>query len=186
MISAIKILAIAAVGALISAPCLVAQSVVTDYNHTSSAFKTYRTYTWGKIHATDALAESRITVAVDRDLKLKGWHEVSKNADVIITAVDETADPLSYRTFYDSLGPGYSWGGEGFGSSVLGVDQIALGSLVIDMYDGKSKQLIWRGLANDTPIEKEKNGQTKVNENKTELNVDKTVDKMLADFPWKD
>ena len=48
------------------------------------------------------------------------------------------------------------------------------GTLVIDLYDAKTKQLIWRGSAEDTLSEKEA---------KNEKNLDKGVAKMFKGFP---
>jgi hypothetical protein len=62
------------------------------------------------------------------------------------------------------------WGGGGFGETTTTVEQIPIGTLVIDMYDGSSKQLAWRGMSTDTLSSKpEKNTQK----------LDKTVDKMF-------
>ena len=51
------------------------------------------------------------------------------------------------RTFYDGF-PGWRWGG--FGEATTYVDNYEVGTLVIDMFDTRSKKLIWRGSASDT------------------------------------
>ncbi len=48
------------------------------------------------------------------------------------------------------------------------------GTLLIDMYDDKTKQLIWRGSAEDTLSNKA---------SKNEKNLDKGVAKMFKKFP---
>jgi hypothetical protein len=54
------------------------------------------------------------------------------------------------------------------------VDSIPVGTLVIDIYDSSSKQLIWRGEAHDQLSGKpEKNTQK----------LEKAVDKMFDKFP---
>lgn len=48
------------------------------------------------------------------------------------------------------------------------------GMLVVDLYDGKTKELIWRGSAEDTLSDKA---------DKNEKNLDKGVVKMFKGFP---
>ncbi len=75
------------------------------------------------------------------------------------------------ETFYDGMG-GWRWGG--FGETTTQVQNYPVGSLVLDMYDTHSKQLIWRGVSSDTLSDKpEKNGEK----------LDKAVKKMLDHFP---
>ena len=49
-----------------------------------------------------------------------------------------------------------------------------MGTLVIDLYDAKTKQLIWRGSAQDTVSDSAA---------KNEKNLDKGVTKMFKAFP---
>jgi hypothetical protein len=50
------------------------------------------------------------------------------------------------------------------------------GTLVLDLYDAKTKQLIWRGSAEDTLSDKAE---------KNEKNLDKAMQKLLKNFPPK-
>ena len=69
---------------------------------------------------------------------------------------------------------GWRWGG--FGETQTTVENYRVGTLVLDLYDAKNKQLIWRGTSSDTLSNKPE---------KNEKNLDKAVDKMLKDFPPK-
>jgi hypothetical protein len=111
---------------------------------------------------------------VDRDLQAKGWQKLSSGGDVALTAVGSSRNQQEYSTFYDGLG-GWRWGG--FGETTTTVENYRVGSLVLDMYDGKNKQLIWRGVASDTLSDKP---------DKNEKALDKSVEKMLKDFPPKE
>jgi hypothetical protein len=79
--------------------------------------------------------------------------------NVTITAVGATHTQQEYNSFYDGLG-GFGWrrgwGGGGFGQTTTTVEQIPVGTLVIDMYDGSSKRLVWRGMSTDTLSSKPK------------------------------
>ena len=155
-----------------------AQKISTDYNH-STPFSQYHTYSWGQVSTTDPLNVQRVKDAVGHNLSAKGWQMVPSGGNVTITAVGATHDQQEYNSFYDGLG-GFGWrrgwGGGGFGETTTTVDQIPIGTLVIDMYDGSSKQLVWRGMASDTLSSKpEKNTQ----------NLDKAIDKLFEKFPPK-
>src|ERR1700691_6705846 len=149
-----------------------AQDVHTDYDHHAN-FERYHTYSWEKVHTSDPLWESRIKDAVDRDLQAKGWQKVDSGSDVALMAVGSSKNQQEYTTFYNGLG-GWRWGG--FGETTTTVENYKVGTLVLDMYDAKRKQLIWRGAASDSLSDKPA---------KNEKNLEKAVDKMLKDFPPK-
>ena len=151
------------------------QKVETDYDH-SVNFSQYHTYSWGHVHATDPLFESRIREAVDRALQAKGWQLVPTGGDATLTAVAVQKNQTEYTTFYDGLGGGWRWRGwgGGMGMATTTVDKIPVGTLVIDVYDSSSKILIWRGMASDQLSEKPEKDTKK---------LDKAVDKMFAKFP---
>jgi hypothetical protein len=166
------------VASFIVAASVSAQKVTTDYNH-STSFSRYHTYSWGEVRTSDPLNVQRVKDAVNRDLSAKGWQMVSSNGDVTITAVGATRNQEEYNSFYNGLG-GFGWrrgwGGGGFGDTTTTVEQIPIGTLVLDMYDGSSRQIIWRGMASDTLSSKpEKNAQK----------LNKAVDKMFDKFPPK-
>jgi hypothetical protein len=161
--------------AILSIPML-AQQVNTDYDH-SANFSQYHTYSWGQVHASDPLFEPRIRNAVDHDLQSKGWQQVPSGGDVTLTAVGAKTNKQEYNTFYDGLGPGWGWRGWGGGGiSTTTVQNVPVGTLVVDIYDTSSKRLVWRGIANDTLSDKpDKNSQK----------LEKAVDKMFQKFPPK-
>ena len=92
--------------AMAGAPIL-AQSVTIDYDHTVNFLK-FKTYTWEKIHASDPDVESRITLAMQRDMAGRYMTEVAKGGDVTLTAVEATQDKQEFTTFYKDLGD-YAW-----------------------------------------------------------------------------
>ncbi|MEG9438718.1 DUF4136 domain-containing protein [Edaphobacter sp. HDX4] len=162
----------ALVAALFSIPAL-AQKVVTDYDH-SVNFSRYHTYSWGHVQATDPLFESRIREAVDHVLQAKGWQLVPAESDVMLTAVAIKGNQTEYTTFYDGLGGGWRWHGWGTGMATTTVDKIPVGTLVLDIYDSSTKNLVWRGEAHDQLSDKP---------DKDTKKLEKAVDKMFAKFP---
>jgi len=155
-----------------SVPAL-AQKVETDYDH-SVNFNQYHTYSWGHVRSTDPFFEQRIRDAVDHDLQTKGWQLVPVGGDVTLTAVAIKKNQAEYTTFYDGLGGGWRWRGWGTGMTTTTVENIPVGTLVVDIYDCSSKNLIWRGEAQDQLSDKP---------DKDTKKLDKAVAKMFAKFP---
>ena len=54
------------------------------------------------------------------------------------------------------------------------VDNVPVGTLIVDMYDTKSKSLVWRGMAHDQLSDKP---------DKDTKKLEKAVDKMFDKFP---
>jgi hypothetical protein len=155
-----------------SVPAL-AQKVETDYDH-SVNFNQYHTYSWGHVRSTDPFFEQRIRDAVDHDLQTKGWQLVPAGGDVTLTAVAIKKNQAEYTTFYDGLGGGWRWHGWGGGMATTTVENIPVGTLIIDMYDTSTKQLLWRGLAHDQLSDKP---------DKDTKRLEKAVNKMFDKFP---
>ena len=143
-----KTLAAALVGMAMAGAPILAQTVTIDYDHTVNFLK-FKTYTWEKIHASDPDVESRITLAMKRDMTGRYMTEVAKGGDVTLTAVEATQDKHEFTTFYNELGSGYAWqrpwGSAGFMDTQATLNDIPLNTLVVDMYDANTHKLLWRG-----------------------------------------
>jgi hypothetical protein len=153
-----------------------AQQVKTDFDHQAN-FSDYKTYSWQEIKPANSLWDARIKNAVDGQLTAKGLTQVPGGGDVAVVAVKTTQTQRSLQTFYDGFGGGWGWrrfGGGGFGESTTTEQDYKEGTLIVDLYDAKDKQLIWRGSAEDTLSNKAE---------KNEKNLDKGVAKMFKDFP---
>jgi hypothetical protein len=156
-----------------------AQQVKTDYDR-SANFGQYKTYSWEKVKTKNALDVDRIKSAVDSALAAKGWTRVDTGGDISIIAMEITHDQQTLNTFYDGFGGGWGWrrfGGGGFGGlgeATTTTDTYTVGTLVLDLFDTKTKQLIWRGSSSDTLSN---------SSNKNIKNLDKGVEKMFKKFP---
>lgn len=156
--------------------------VTTDYNHQTD-FAQFHTYSWLKVHASDSLWENRIRRDVNQQFAAKGWQEVPSGGQAAVTAFGATREMPSLETFYDGFGPdfgGWYWrgwgygGGFGGGMSTTQVEYTPVGSLVVDVFNGNSKHLIWRGEAKQVL-----SGSPEKNEQKL-MNA---VSRMFANFP---
>jgi hypothetical protein len=177
----------ALLGACLLTVCGSAQDISTDYDH-NFKFNMLKGYSWGKVEASDPLVEPRLAAAVDHVLQQYGFKESGKSGaaavdqgkatTMIVTAV-EAKSPAQYVAFYrgmHDLDWHRGWSGGGFSDSAANLRQIHGGTLVIDIYDGASGKLVWRGTAAEATVADEKAEQE---------NVVKAVNSLFANFPPK-
>ena len=153
-----------------------AQQVKSDYDRNAN-FTQYKTYSWEQVKTKDPLDVDRIKSAVNSALSAKGWTQVDSGGDVSIVAMEITQTQQTLNTFYNGFGGGWGWrrfGGGGFGEATTTTDTYKVGTVVVDLFDTKSKQLIWRGSSSDTLSN---------NSDKNIKNLDKGVEKMFQHFP---
>ena len=153
-----------------------AQQVKTDYDR-SANFGQYRTYSWEQVKTKDPLYVDRIKNAVNTALAAKGLTQVDSGGDVSVVAMEITHEQQTLNTYYDGFGGGWGWrrfGGGGFGDATTTTETYKVGTLVVDLFDTKTKQLIWRGTSSETLSN---------NSNKNIQNLDKGVEKLFKQFP---
>src|SRR6266851_4088576 len=159
---------------LVALGTALAQQVKTDFDHHAN-FSQYKTYSWQEIKPANSLWDARIKDAVDAKLAAKGWSQVASGGDIAVVAIATSHTEKTLRTFYDGMGGGWRWRGfGGMGEATTTEEDYKEGTLVVDLYDAKTKQLIWRGSAEDTLSNKAE---------KNEKNLDKGVAKMFKKFP---
>jgi len=150
------------------------QQVKTDYDRNAN-FGQYKTYTWEQVKTQNDLLVERIKNAVDTALQAKGWTQVESGGDVSVVAMEMTRDEQTLTTFYDGFGGGWRWRGFGdFGEATTTTDRYKVGTLVIDLFDTKTRKLLWRGTASDTLSN---------NSDKNIKKLNKGVQKMFRHFP---
>ena len=176
LLSAVPVAAVL-FGALAAAPAAHAQTVKADYDKRAN-FSGYKTFAFKK--GTDAptpFAQERIVSAIAAQLKARGMSE-SETPDVFVY----THVQISTETRVDTTGFGYGgypgwggWGG-GFATSSAQITEVPIGTLVTDIVDAKSNELIWRGVATDTLL-------TNPTPEKSEKRINKAVTKLFYKYP---
>ncbi len=154
-----------------------AADVNVDYDK-SADFSKYKTYARKAMTpAPSSIVQGRIDDALDRELQAKGWRKVESGADVhVITHASvgkQTRITADHFGGYGGYRGGRGWGG-GWGSTHVNVSEIGVGTLMVDMVDAKSKQLVWRGIATATVSNKAAKSEKKIN---------KAAKKLFKDFP---
>jgi len=165
-------IAIAAVALVLVAGTAFAQKVTTD-SDPAAPFASYKTYAWTKgTESANPLGEKRIHDGVDAKLAAAGFKAATENPDVYIATHAVAKEQKELQTM-GMGGYGPRWGG---GSGTATVNTYLVGTLAVDIYDAKTKQLVWRGIATDTLSDKpEKNAEKVV----------KSLEKMFKNYPPK-
>jgi Domain of unknown function (DUF4136) len=147
-----------------------ADNVKVDYDHGAN-FAQVKTYSWSKVKTANSIWDDRVKDAIDKELAAKGWTRVPSGGDVALVAVDKTSIHQQYDTFYDGFG-GWRW--RGMGDATTTVDNYKVATLIVSMFDGNSKQLIWRGTSSS---------DLSGNPEKNTKKLDQDVQKMFKHFP---
>ena len=148
-----------------------ADHVKVDYNH-STQFSALRTYSWSAVHTTNSIWDARVKDAIDKQLAAKGYTEVPTGGAVSLVAVEKISVHQQVDTTYEGFGGRRFMGG--MGDATTSVDNYKVGTLIVSMFDGNSRQLMWRGTASrDLAGNPEKNTKK----------LDSDIQKMFTGFP---
>ena len=149
-----RILAIPVFVAVLSTAVL-AGHVTVNYDHAMN-FGNVKTYSWSKLQTSNSIWDRRLKDAIRLELAAKVWTEVPSGGDVALVEVERTSN----------------WRWEGFGTPTAASGEV--GTLVVSMFDGNSKDLIWRGkVSSDLSSDPDKNTKK----------LCKDVQKMFKNFP---
>jgi hypothetical protein len=153
-----------------------AANLTTDYDHHAD-FSKYHTYSWLGVKAGNSLWQDRIMESVDGQLASKGWTKSASGGDAAVSAIGRVTEQDTMETFYDGF-PGWGWRrwGGGVGTATTEVIPEKVGNLTVDLFDGGTKQLIWRGQASEVLSSKP---------DKNDKKLEKTVAEMFKKFPPK-
>ena len=145
---------------------------VHTHRNPATNFAQYRTYSWLKVQMPHPIWEERAKTAIDQALAQKGWQRVDRGGDASIVANGTTSTKTKLSDFYSGVDS--QWGWYGWTTAPAIPVQYEEGTLVVDMFDFATKQLIWRGTATETLSEKPEKNAEKFNH---------AVEKMFKKFP---
>ena len=136
---------------LLAGTSVFAQQVQVDWDENYN-FDNVRTFQWYRTEDTSLAREnpfmhSRVLNAIEYRLTQSGLTEVEENPDIFVTYHTQTKTEM--RMYSDTHG--YRYGGWYRGYSMAPtrtttrVVQYEKGTLVIDIWDAKAQELVWRG-----------------------------------------
>lgn len=155
-------------------------SVNHDFDREAN-FTSYKTYDWIPQSASakglqgNTLIDQRVKRAVNNELKAKGLRQNAADPGLLLAyyvGVEDRIDVTDWGYTYPGRYPGW------YGGRDIDVYHYKEGTLVLDIIDANSKQLVWRGSAqgtlavNPTPEERERK-------------ITEAVTRMLANYPPK-
>jgi hypothetical protein len=169
---------------LVLVPALaMAQKVSYDFDK-GADFSTYKTYDL-KVGTPvgQELIDDRIIAAINAQMAAKGLTK-SATPDVAVVyhvAFDKQKDISTFSSGYGGgYGPyGYGYGGGwAGGTTTTSVRDILVGTLVIDVADVKTKQVVWRGMG-------VKEVDTQAKPEKRDKSINNAVTKIFKNYPPK-
>lgn len=172
---------------VIAMPAL-AQKIYVDYDKDAD-YDAFKTFSWSPSSETSLEKESpfmhsRIVNEIQFYMTDGGLIEDDENPDLLVTYHTNSKDEVRLDTSHYGYGYGGGyyrdpyWGGYGgygsMGSSTTTVTNYTKGTLIVDIWDAKTKTLVWRGAA-EAIVKEKPQAQSK------------QIDKMLAKMVkrWK-
>ena len=154
-----------------------AQDVKVDFDKDAN-FGAIKTFTV-KIGTSwnNPLSEKRVVTRSSRLSPRRAGRTDEAKADAIVVLHGATEKQKSLNTFYSGGYGGYGWRGGwggGMATATTTVDEYPVGTLVVDIFNAKTKELIYPGYGQDEISDKpEKNAKK----------LAKASDKLFKDFP---
>ena len=152
-----------------------AQDVSTN-SMPGTDFSKYHTYKWVTIEGAsypNQIVDAQIKSSIDSQLAAKGLTKTDGDkADLYIGYQASVSKEKQWNAYGTG---GLRWGG---GMANASSSTISVGTLVLDMYDPSTKQLVWTGRATKTL-------DPNANQEKRQKNLDKAMQKLLKNYPPK-
>ncbi len=140
-------------------------------------FGKYHTYKWVAIQGAEQpnqIVDAQIKQAIDSQLAAKGFTKTDTDkADLYVGYQVSISHQQEWNAY--GMGGGLRWGG---GMATAQSSTINIGTLVLDMYDPATKQLVWTGRATKTL-------DPGANQEKKQKNLNNAMKKLLSKFPPK-
>ena len=155
-----------------------------DKNTDFSKYETYSFLGWqaDSDKILNEFDQKRIRDAFISEFEQRGLKAVQDNGDMQITlfiVVDQKTSVTAYTNYYGGGGYGRygrgGWGwGNGYGTTTYSESDYIKGTLVMDVYDNSTNQLIWQAVAS---------GTVKENPKKRDKGIPKMATKLMKKFP---
>ena len=135
------------------------------------------------------LEKERIEKAFGDEFRKRGFSLVERDGDIIVSlfiVVDQKRGATAYTNHYGGGGPygyyggygyGAGWGwGMGYSSTTYNEYDYYVGTLVCDVFDSKTKRLIWQGVLS---------GEIDDNPKTRERNTPRAIKELMKRYPKK-
>jgi hypothetical protein len=163
--------------------------VISDYDKTIdfNQFETFEYYGWAEESdkILNRFDRERIEQAFGDEFAARNLKYVDEGGDLVVVlfiVVEQKTQQSASTTHhggggyyggYYGHGPGYGWG-PSYSTTTVSEYDYQVGTLVCDVFDAKSKTLIWEGIGTKTVDE---------NPNNRDKNIPKAVKAIMAQYP---
>jgi hypothetical protein len=147
-----------------------AQEIQYDYDRTAN-FGAYRTFQWADTtagRAANQLMDQNIKRAIEAQLALKGLRPVESGGDLLVTYQVGIEKEKEFNGF--AAGPRWN------GTARVTTSTVENGKLGVSFVDAARNQVVWQGSV-------EKTLDIKKDPDKNFRNLEKTVAKLMKNFP---
>jgi len=147
--------------------------VSTDYDSAAN-FSQYKTFAFLPMGKIDSITAGRVETAITRALQAKGLQRATGEGDLKISVRGR----MSHQKVITSVG----WGGYGWwrgwrgGMGTTTVQNVPIGTLLVDLVDARADKLVWRGTATRA-LDASSTGAQKQEE------LDRAMAKLFAAYP---
>ena len=170
-----RVLLATAVSATLAVAGCSSISTHVDYDP-GAKFGSYHTYAFKDVHNRDAFQMKRVQAAIDRTLATRGLTKAEGKPDLWVVLHVRTRNDKVVTTW--SNGWGWGWGWRGGYWTTSRVENIPVGTLVVDLVDTTRHELVWRGSASRV-VDRDETPQERT------AITQEAIDKVFADFPPK-
>jgi Domain of unknown function (DUF4136) len=128
-------------------------------------FSRYQTWSWHErvTRATSPVADQRIREAIERGLAARGLSRVDRNGTLLVVYHASKTIEINLAPIKNAVA-----------STPTGIQYVEKGSVVVDMLDAASGEVVWRGHAT---------GALKYGPSEVAEQIKAAVDKLLEKFP---
>jgi hypothetical protein len=147
-------------------------NVTTDFDRQAN-FAKYRTFGWMPVPDNanqmfnNSLIRKHVQNAVTSALTAKGMHPSAGSPDILIAYHMGVKDKIDVTSWGYGYGRWGAWGGRN-----VDVHKYKEGTMVIDLVDPSTKELVWRGI-----------GRGAVERGNPETSINKAVSEILEQYP---
>lgn len=165
--------------------CSSSLNVASDYDVTANfdAYKTYMYLKWNEDNSKyiTKAAQDKLYALLDEEMQARGYSKVDADADMavnLMALLEEKQSATAYTRYYSTGSIGY-YSSFGYGiqsTTYYKKEDILEGSIIVDVFDNESRNLVWQGVAVQEIVE---------NDAKRQRQVAYSVKKMFEKFPKK-
>jgi hypothetical protein len=142
----------------------------------------YRTFEFEpSTKGTESIARAAVAVAAGEELEAAGLRRDNNNPDLLVGAFGSINETVRFENYAVSYAPYGGWGfwyGHGWEGTAIAARAVSAGTIVVDLIDAGTNELVWRGMATGTIEDDDSPDRIKAG-------IDRAVQRMFSGFPPK-